>query len=201
MNRSPRLAAGLVAALVTLLAACSGQKEPAQQAVAKLDESLAAIHDGAAKYAPDTLQSVTSQVNSLKQSLQHGDYQTVVANSAAAKKAIKDLKDNVDAKQAADDAELAKTKQQWRSLSSEVPKMVTELHTQVDTLSKGGKLPKGVTKASLQAAKDGVASLDSMWNDANAAMSNADYPGAVAKAQAVKDKASELMHSLGMKAS
>ena len=56
MNRSQRLAAGLAVLLVTLLA-CSSQKEPAQQAVAKLDDSLASVHDGAVKYAPDALQS------------------------------------------------------------------------------------------------------------------------------------------------
>ena len=200
MNRSQRLAAGVAALLVTLLA-CSNQKEPAQQAVAKLDDSLANVHDVAVKYAPDALQSVQSQVNSLKQSLQHGDYKTVLANAPAAKDAIKELKSNVEAKQAADDEQVAKLKQQWRSLSSDVPKMVADLHAQINTLTQGHRFPKGVTKSTLQSAREGADALDSQWNDANSAVSNADYSGAVAKGQAVKDKASELMHSLGMKTS
>jgi hypothetical protein len=190
----------LVASLAaTLVLACSSQKAPAEQAVAKIDTALSAVQDAATKYAPDTLQTVQGQVASLKQSLAKGDYQGVLAAAPAVTTAIASLKQDVDSKQAAADAALAQTKQQWRTLNAEVPKMVADLHTQVDTLSKGGRLPKGVTKASLQSAKDGVSSLDSMWNDANSAVSSEDYAGAVTKGQAVKDKATELMHTLGMK--
>jgi hypothetical protein len=62
-------------------------------------------------------------------------------------------------------------------------------------------LPKGVTKASFATVKDGVTSLDTMWSDANSTESTGDYAGAVTKGQAVKDKATELMHTLGMKQS
>ena len=190
----------LVASLAaTLVLACSSQKAPAEQAVAKIDTALSAVQDAATKYAPDTLQTVQGQVASLKQSLAKGDYQGVLAAAPAVTTAIANLKQDADAKQAAADAALAQTKQQWRTLNAEVPKMVADLHNQVDTLSKGGRLPKGVTKASLQSVKDGVASLDSMWNDANTAVSSQDYAGGVTKAQAVKDKATELMHTLGMK--
>ena len=40
-----------------------------------------------------------------------------------------------------------------------------------------------------------------MWTDANNSVSTGDYAGAVAKGQAVKDKATELMHTLGVKPS
>jgi len=46
-----------------LMLACSSQKDPAEQVIAKMDTSLDAIHDNAAKYAPDTLKSVESQVS------------------------------------------------------------------------------------------------------------------------------------------
>ena len=38
-----------------------------------------------------------------------------------------------------------------------------------------------------------------MWSDANSAVASGDYAGAVSKGQAVKDKATALMQSLGMK--
>lgn len=196
MNRTKWLAAGLAA---MLMLACSNQKAPAEQAVAKIDTALNAVRDGATKYAPDTLQTVQTQVATLKQSLAKGDYPAVISGAPAVRTAVDNLKQEVDTKQSEADAALAKTKQEWRTLSTEVPKMVASLHTQVDTLSKGGRLPKGVTKASLQTARDGVGSLDSMWSDATSAVSNADYAGAVQKGQAVKDKATELMHTLGMK--
>jgi hypothetical protein len=198
MKRSNWLAASAAA---MLMLACSSQKDPADQAIAKIDASLEAIHDTAAKYAPDTLKSVEAQVAALKQSYVKGDYAGALAAAPAVTTAIKALREDAQTKASEADAALAKVKQQWRTLTYEVPKLVADLHTQVDTLSKGRGLPKGVTKASFASAKDGVASLDTMWTDANSTVSSGDYAGAVTKGQAVKDKATELMHALGMKPS
>jgi hypothetical protein len=52
MKRPNWLAAGVAA---MLMLACSNQKEPAEQAIAKIDSQLEAIHDTAAKYSPDML--------------------------------------------------------------------------------------------------------------------------------------------------
>ena len=198
MKRSNWLAAGAAA---MLMLACSSQKDPAEQAIAKIDSSLEAIHDTAAKYAPDTLKSVEAQVSTLKQSFSKGDYSGVLAAAPAVTTAIKALRDDAQTKSSEADAALAKVKQQWRTLTYEVPKLVADLHTQMDTFSKGRGLPKGVSKASFASAKDGVASLDAMWSDANSTVSTGDYAGAVTKGQAVKDKATELMHTLGIKPS
>jgi hypothetical protein len=125
----------------------------------------------------------------------------VLAQAPAVNTAVANLRSDAGTKQAAAEAELAKVKQQWRTLSAEVPKMVAGLHTQVDSLSSGHALPKGVTKASFATVKDNVASLDTMWSDASNTESTGDYAGAVTKGQVVKDKATELMHTLGMKQS
>ena len=198
MNRCNWLAAGLAVMLIT---ACSSQKEPAQQAIAKMDNTLSAIHDPAARYAPDTLHAVEAQVAAIKQSFAKGDYAGVLAAAPGVNSSIANLRQDAGAKQSAADADVAKVKQQWRTLSYEVPKLVAGLHTQVDTLSSGHSLPRGVTKASFASAKDGVASLDAMWTDANNTVATGDYAGAVTKGQAVKDRATELMHALGMKPS
>jgi hypothetical protein len=184
-----------------LMSACSSQKEPAEQAIARMDNTMTAIHDSAAKYTPDTLQAVEAQVAAIKQSYAKGDYAGVLAAAPGVNTAIANLRQDAGAKQSAVDAEAAKVKQQWRNLTYEVPKMVAGLHTQVDTLSSGHGLPRGVTKASFASAKDGVASLDAMWTEANNTVASGDYAGAVTKGQAVKDKATELMHTLGMKPS
>ena len=198
MKRSNWLAAGAAA---MLMLACSSQKDPAEQAIANIDSSLDAIHDTATKYSPDTLKSVEAQVSTLKQSFAKGDYSGVLAAAPTVTAAVKALRQDAQTKSSEADAALAKVKQQWRTLTYEVPKLVADLHTQMDTLSKGRGLPKGVTKASFASAKDGVASLDAMWSDANNTVSTGDYAGAVTKGQAVKDKATELMHTLGIKPS
>jgi hypothetical protein len=198
MKRSNWLAAGAAA---MLMLACSSQKDPAEQAIANIDSSLDTIHDTAAKYSPDTLKSVEAQVSTLKQSFAKGDYSGVLAAAPAVTTAVKALRQDAQTKSSEADAALAKVKQQWRTLTYEVPKLVADLHTQMDTFSKGRGLPKGVSKASFASAKDGVASLDAMWSDANNTVSTGDYAGAVTKGQAVKDKATELMHTLGIKPS
>jgi hypothetical protein len=198
MKRSNWLAASAAA---MLMLACSSQKAPAEEALAKIDTSLEAIHDTAAKYTPDTLKNVQEQVATLKQSFAKGDYSGVLTAAPAVTTAVANLRQEALTKSSEADAALAKVKQQWRTLTYEVPKLVAGLHTQVDTLSSSRSLPKGVSKASFTSAKDGVASLDAMWSDANNTVSSGDYEGAVTKGQAVKDKATELMHALGMKPS
>jgi hypothetical protein len=185
-------------AAAMLLLACSNQKEPAEQAISKLDGALDAIHDVAAKYSPDTLQTVQNQVSSLKQSFSKGDYAAVLTGAAAVSSAIAGLKEDANTKSAAADSALAKVKQQWRDLGYEVPRLVAALHAQVDN-AKGP--PRGVSKNDFATVKDGVTALDAMWTDANNTVDTGDYAGAVTKGQAVKEKATDLMHTLGIKPS
>jgi hypothetical protein len=198
MNRSIWITAGFATLLVS---ACSSQQDPAAQALEKIDNTMAMIHDSAQKYSPETLPGVQAQVTAIHQTFTKGDYAGVLAQAPAVNTAVANLRSDAGTKEAAAQSEQAKVKQQWRTLTAEVPKLVAGLHTQVDTLSSGHSLPKGVTKASFTTAKDGVTSLDAMWTDANNTVSTGDYAGAVTKGQAVKDKATELMHTLGMKQS
>jgi len=78
---------------------------------------------------------------------------------------------------------------------------VGDIHTQMDNLSKARSLPSGVTKKAVTSAKDGVTSLDAMWTEAENTVSSGDYAGAVTKGQAVKDKATELARTIGIKTS
>jgi hypothetical protein len=192
-----------LAASVTVLIAfgCTSQKEPAERAVANINAALASAHDAAAKYTPDGLQSVEAQVDTLKDNLSKGDYKRVLADAPAATTAVANLQQAAIGKQEEEDTKLAHTKQQWRSFSADVPKMVAAIQSRVDELSKSRRLPKGVSKASFESAKAGLSSLKSAWTEATSAIEKEDYAGGVAKGQAVKDKAAEIMHELGMTSS
>src|ERR1700738_3539580 len=89
MKRSNWLAASAAA---MLMLACSSQKAPAEEAIAKINTSLEAIHDTAAKYTPDTLKSVESQVSALKESFAKGDYSGVLAAAPAVTTAVASLR-------------------------------------------------------------------------------------------------------------
>ena len=182
-----------------LIAACANQRAPAEQAVRAAESALTDIRDMANHYAPDQLQAVDAQLNGVKYSLAKGDYKGVLAAMPALNTAISNLKDTATANQQQAEAASAKAKDAWGPLSSDVPKMVDAISSRVDILSKSHHLPKGVTKDTLAAAKSGLDSMKSAWSDASNAATSGDYTTAVSKGQAVKDQASQIMQSLGMK--
>ncbi len=188
----------LGAMMAVLLVACASQKGPAEQAIASAETALSAVADQAQKYVPDQLQAVQAQIASAKDSLAKGDYKAVLAAAPGITAAIGSLKDAAAAKAADAEAALSKAKDAWASVSTDTPKMVEAIQSRVDMLSKSRHLPANVTKDSLAAAKSGLDSIKATWADASAAATSGDYTGAMAKAQAVKDKAAEIMKSLGM---
>jgi hypothetical protein len=189
----------LAALAAVLLVGCNMQKGPAERAVMGAGAALDAVRDEAQKYAPEKLGSVEAQLNDLKGKFQQGDYAGVVAAAPAMTAAIGSLKDAVAAKKGEAEQALAKAKDDWGAASTAVPKMVDEIAKRVETLSKSKKLPKGVSKDAVAAAKTGVDSLKSTWAEATNASSSGDYTTAMAKAEAVKTKAAEIMKSLDMK--
>ena len=194
-----KLSHWLLAALAaTLVMSCANQKAPAEQAVAVAEAALAAVRDSAQKYAPDQLQAVEDQLKGLKDSLAKGDYKAVLTGAPTVNSAINSLKDAAEAKKADADAASARAKDAWGPVSADVPMMIEAIAKRVDSLSKSHRLPKGVTKEGLAAAKSGLDSLKSQWTEATSAATSGDYTTAMAKAEGVKTKAAEMMRSLGM---
>ena len=189
----------VLATLAVLIAACANQRGPAEQAVTAAESALTNIRDMANRYAPDQLQAVDAQLSGVKDSLAKGDYKGVMAAMPALNNAISNLKDTATVNQQQAEAASAKAKDAWGPLSSDVPKMVDAISSRVDILSKSHHLPKGVTKDTLAAAKSGLDSMKSAWSDASNAATSGDYTTAVSKGQAVRDQASQIMQSLGMK--
>ncbi|HKD55484.1 MAG TPA: hypothetical protein VKB72_14815 [Steroidobacteraceae bacterium] len=197
-----KLSVWLLAMLTAvLIVGCANQKAPAEQALTQAESSLTQIRDMSMRYAPDQLQQVDAQLNSLKDSFAKGDYKAVLAGVPSLNTAIGNLKDTATQKQADAQAAADKAKDAWGSVSSDVPKMVDAIQSRVDILSKSHHLPHGVTKETLDAAKSGLDSMKSGWAQASQAATSGDYTTAMSKAQAVKDQATQIMQSLGMKSS
>jgi hypothetical protein len=197
-----KLSVWLLTSLVAvLIVGCAGQKAPAEAAIANAESAIAPIRDAARTYVPDQMQAVDAQLNSLKDSLAKGDYAAVVAGAPALNTAISSLKDAAAAKQADAEAAIAKAKDAWTGMSTDVPKMVDAIQSRVDVLSKSHHLPKGVTKDSLASAKSGLDTMKTGWSDASSAATSGDFTTAMSKAQAVKDQATQIMQSLGMTSS
>jgi hypothetical protein len=113
--RTSRLIA-LVAA--TMLAACANQKEPAEQAVAKVEASLNEIRTDAQQYASEQLQTVEASVNRLKENLAKQDYRQVVMGAPSVASEVTALKEQVATAKADAEATMAAAKAEWDDLSA-----------------------------------------------------------------------------------
>jgi len=97
---------------------------------------------------------------------------------------------------AAKKAELGKT---WEEQSKLLPNMIAAIRSRVDVLSKSKKLPATLDKEKFEGAKTGLAEIDKTWGEASRAFKEGGLADALAKAKSVKEKAIEIMTTLGMK--
>ncbi len=83
-------------------------------------------------------------------------------------------------------------------MNSGVPKMAEAIKSRVDILSQSKKLPAGLDRAKLDGAKTDLATLNQSWTETSGAYQSGNVNDAVAKAQAAKTKAVEIMTALNM---
>ena len=89
---------------------------------------------------------------------------------------------------------LWKIAQQYYGDGSLYPK----IFGRVDIHSKAKKLPANLDKAAADSAKTGLESMNKAWAEAQASYSLGNLADALAKANAVKSQAAEIMTKLGM---
>ena len=188
----------LLAASV-LATGCAKQKAPATKAVEAIESSLAEVRDDAAKYAPEGLKGVESQLARLKTSLEAKEYDNVLAGTPQLEQAVASLKDAVSSGKEHARAALASAKTEWATLNTEVPAMVQNIQTRVDDLAKK-KIRFKVNKEELESAKTSLEWMKSEWAEATAASDSGRITAAAEKGKAVKEKGYEVAKTLGMKA-
>jgi chromosome segregation ATPase len=177
-----------------LMVGCANQKEPATNAVASIEASLAEVRDDAAKYAPTELQDVESTLAKLKAKLAKEDYKDVLGETQPLNAAVNTLKETVVSKK----TQIAAATNEWTDLSTDVPKMVAAIQSRVDVLSKSRKLPTNLTKENFDAAKSGLETMKATWAEATAAFDAGNAMEASDKGRAVKAKGEEVLKLLGM---
>lgn len=198
--RSVKLFAMLAAASLAL-AACANQKEPAEQAVAKVESTLAEFHADAEKYAADELKDVDDSVKNLKSNLARKDYGAVVMGAPSVSASIATLKQTVEQRKADAEQMMAAAQTEWNDLTANVPKTVETLQARVDQLSKNHKFPKGLDKAGFEAAKTDFENLKTGWTEASSEFAAGKMAEAVRKARTIKAQADELAQKLEAKMS
>lgn len=173
--------------------ACNSGKAPAEAAMKLAEEAVNGAKAEAEKLVPDDYKSLTDDLAAAKDSMTKGDYKAALASAQS----IQQKANDVLAKAKAKKDELTKS---WTEMSDSVPKMVDAIKSRVDILSQSKKLPAGIDAGKLAAAKEGLASATTAWGEAQEAFKAGNWNDAITKAKGIKDKATEIMASLGMQA-
>jgi len=190
MKKSLALIAVVLVGLM-LVAGCSRDKEPAEAAIKAAEAAIGSAKAEAAKYVPDQVKGVEDALKAAKDAFEKKEY-TQALNAA------KDLPAKAKELAAAAAAKKDELTKSWEAMAGGLPKMVEAIKSRVDILSKSKKLPANLDKAKFEGAKSGLAEITQAWMDADNAYKGGNIADAVAKANAVKAKATEIMTTLGM---
>jgi hypothetical protein len=178
-------------ALVLFVVACASDKKPAEEAIKAAEAAINAAKGEAVKYIPDQVKALEDGLKAAKDALAKKDYK-------AALSAAKDLPGKAKELAAAAASKKEELTKAWNEMSGGLPKMVEAIKSRVDILSKSRKLPANLDKAKFEGIKAGLPEVTKMWDDAQKAFSGGNLADAVSKAKTIKDKAVEMMTTLGM---
>jgi hypothetical protein len=190
-----------LAAGAMLMTGCAKQREPAHDALEKIEASLKDIKEDAAKYAPDGLKGVETQLANLKQSFDSKDYENVLAGTPQLQKAVGSLQEAVIAGKAHAKAAWAAAKSEWEGVSATVEKQVDTIQARIDELSKSKRLPFGINKDEFEGSKSAFESMKTQWAEATAEFKKGDAVEANAKAKTAQGMGEQLMDQLKIKQS
>jgi hypothetical protein len=167
-----------------MLAACAGQKVPAQKLLAEIEATVTAAAPEAAKYVPEQLTDVQTKFGELKSAFDRQDYAAVVSGAPPVLDAAQSLATSAAAKK---DQILKALNDKWTGLTGTVPNYVAAIQNRIDTLSKKTS-KKPAAGIDLDSAKAALGEATSLWSKAQAAFAAGNMDEAVRTAQDVRTK-------------
>ena len=187
--------AAAVAAILVALAGCASQKEPAEQALAGIEKTLADSGAQGQKYLPERYAEISAKVATLKDQLAKEEYGDVVAGAPAV---VDELRRAV-----ADSAiQRAQTRvameSEWADLLKEMPAMIEAVDKKLAT--QGSKLPKGMDRDAYRALVDNYDAARDSWGKASAEMTSANFEATVVAGREAKSTIAGVMQALGIAA-
>ena len=180
--------------IVVLFAACSGQKDAAQKLVGDIEATVIAASAEAARYVPEQLASVQTNLGELKALLDKKDYSSVMSEAPAVLGSAQALATAAAAKK---DEVLKGLNDQWTTLAASLPDEVTVLQSRIELLGKktSRKLAAGID---LEAAKASLSDTGALWSKAQAAFAAGNLDEAVSIAKEVSAKITVIARSLNV---
>jgi hypothetical protein len=176
---------------VFLVSCVAANKEPAAAAIKAAENAFNGVKDELVKYVPDQAKGVEDAIKAAKENFDKGNFDAALDTAKAIPEKVMALATAVAAKK----AELTKS---WEEISGGMPAMLDSIKDKLAALSATKKLPKTLDKAKLEGAKADYEAAAKMWDEAKSTLSGGDMASAIAKAKTVKEKALEVMKTLGM---
>ena len=183
----------LVVVVGLFMASCgTGKKAAATAAIQAAEDAYNAAKDELMKYVPDQTKGVEDAINSAKASLDKHDYTAAITAAQAVPGKVKELT-------AAAAAKKDELKKSWPETSGGISKMLQTIRGKLTLWSIPKEAPPNLDKTKLKAARSGYEEAAAMWEEAKNAFSHGNLPNATAKADTVREKAMEVMKTLGIK--
>jgi len=181
------------AAMLAALAACSSQKEPATQAISRVESSVAEVKADAERFASEQYASVQKSVADLRAAYDKNDYKTVVTNSPAVQKQVTDLRDTVAARRKEFEEASARATEAWNGFAAEMPRYIDTLQKRIEATTRR-KDRGSPTENSLM-----LDNIRNLWADASNLFSSGMPVEASRRAEEARAKAQELAQKVNAK--
>ncbi len=191
MRKIALLSVLLIVAVGLILTGCSKAKGQAEAALKAAEKAISEAKPEAEKLVPDQYKALEGALSGAKDKFGKGDYKGALSDAQAIPGKVKDLVASLNAKK----DELTKT---WTNLDQGLPKMMDAIKSRVGILSQSKKLPANLTKEKFEEAKSGLDSALKDWETAKESFKGGMLAEAVAKGNAVKEKAVQVLQILGM---
>jgi hypothetical protein len=184
----------LVVVVGLFMASCgAGKKAAATAAVQAAEDAYNAAKPQLMKYVPDQTKGVEDAINGAKASLEKRDYEAALTAAQAVPAKVKELT-------AAAVAKREELKKNWQETSGDITNLLRTIRGRLTLFSIPKEVPPNLDKAKIKAARSGYEEATSMWEQAQNAFAAGNLPGATAKADTIREKAMEIMRTLGIKA-
>lgn len=185
----------VVLALLALVAGCASQQEPAEQAVANLENSLANAAAMGEKYMPDEFAAVRAKVADIKGLLDKQDYKAVVAQAPAVSAELRKLMADSAIAKAQFNENMSKA---WAEYAGTLPQAITAVDERILRFTSGGGLPRGMNRETFRATVATFDEAKATWGKAAEAGNAGRYEEAVTQAIEAKRTIESTMEALGM---
>ena len=178
--------------VIAAAAACASPQGKADKAIAAADSALQAVSTDAQAYVPDQFKMLSDELVAARSDLEAKQYADASMKAGEVTTKLAELPAAIEtAKQ-----QLAAS---WQAMEGSLPGMVQAMQAKVDELSKMRRLPAGMDKAKVDAAKASLAEMTTSWTQAMEAYKGGKVAEAVNMASGLQTKADETMSALGMK--